>query len=134
MVCLFCVLSLMCLETTGCAAECWFMWRYREDLAPEDECCFIVLHCAELIIPVTSVTSPPQIWTEVSTVLSDSRLPSDVTFEWLETPRWKAAAACTAALRNYLLLRNQCDLMHESRLCQGFRTQESFYSLVWSRI
>lgn len=34
----------------------------------------------------------PQLWTALWTILSGSRLPSDVTLNWLETLLWKAAA------------------------------------------
>lgn len=45
------------LETAGRRAECRFTLRCGQSIAPEDECCFIVPHCAKLITPVTSVTS-----------------------------------------------------------------------------
>lgn len=66
--------------------------------------------------PATTTTTPaqkhtfePRLWT----VLFESRLPLYVTFDWLKTAWWKAAAA---VLWNYLLLRNQYDMMYKSRL------------------
>lgn len=59
--------------------------------------------------PARKHTFEPRLWT----VLFESRLPFYVTFDWLKTPWWKAAAA---VLWNYLLLRNQHDMMYKSRL------------------
>lgn len=97
----------LCLETTGYAGECWFIWQWRR------HCCWrwMLLHCAGVIIPITSVTFPPKLWPQLWVVLFGSRLPSDVTLNGLEALLWKAAAA--RVLWNYLLLRNQCDFMHD---------------------
>lgn len=97
----------LCLETTGYAGECWFIWQWRR------HCCWrwMLLHCAGVIIPITSVTFPPKLWPQLWAVLFGSRLPSDVTLNGLEALLWKAAAA--RVLWNYLLLRNQCDFMHD---------------------
>lgn len=68
------------------------------------------------------------------TLLSSSRLPFDVTLNWLESLLWKAAAHIwLCVLWNYLLLRNRCDLMRESSFCQGLWTEEFFHSLLWSQ-
>lgn len=116
----------LCLETAGYAGECWFIWHWRR------HCCWrrMLLHCAGVIIPVTSVTFPPKLWPQLWAVLFGSRLPSDVTLNGLEALLWKAAAA--RVLWNYLLLRNQWDFVHERRLYQGLWTTEFFSRIFCS--
>lgn len=114
------------LETAGCAGECRFMLHRRR---------WMLLYCASLCwtyyscdkCDINPHPSEPRYWREQS----DSRLPSDVTLDWLETPPCRAAAAaCTALLWNYLLLRNHGGLIHERQLCQGLWTQESLNAFV----
>lgn len=95
----------------------------------------MLLYCASLCwtnyscdkCDISPSPSEPRYWREQS----DSRLPSDVTLDWLETPPCRAAAAtCTALLWNYLLLRNGGGLIHERQPCQGLWTRESLYAFV----
>lgn len=87
------------------------------------------LHCASLCQTNYSgdkrdinrpLTSEQRHWTEQSR----SRLPSDVTLDWIETP---PCSASTAVRRNYLLLRNCSDLMHKRQRRQGPSTQDSYF-------